>query len=104
MTVVMNEVALRFLLESPSGPVGRDLRRRSEQVAAQAGQNASGEIIGIETGDLYSGIRFEIRETADGLEGVIGTDAEHRGFNYPAWHDQNGRPWLTNALRDGFDA
>lgn len=104
MTVVLNEPAIRLLLESEAGPVGRDLRRRAEQVTALASTNASGDLIGIQSGDLHSGIRYEVRQGSGGLEAVIRTDAEHRGFAYPAWHDQNGRPWLTSALRDGFDA
>lgn len=104
MAVLLNEAGLKLLLESEQGPVGQDLRRRAEQVAALASDNASGEIIGIRSGDLHSEIRYELRESGEGLEAVVLTDAEHGGFFYPAFHDQNGRPWLTAALRDGFDA
>ena len=102
MSVILNGPALAFLLESENGPVGRDLRRRAEQVTALAEQNASGPIIGIESGDLHSGIRFEIKQDAEGLFATIGTDARHGGFAYPTFWDSSGRPWLTNALRDGF--
>lgn len=104
MTVRLNQAALRLFLESEVGPVGRDLRRRAENVVAQADVNASGDIIGIESGALHSGVRYEIREAENGLEAIIGTDANKAGFSYPAWHDQNGRPWLTSALRDAFDS
>lgn len=103
MTVVLNEAALERLLQSEAGPVGQDLSRRAQNVTAQAEVNASGAIIGIQTGDLHSGVRFEVGQGDDGLQAVVRTDAQHRGFNYPAWHDQNGRPWLTDALRDAFD-
>jgi hypothetical protein len=102
MAVRLLEPGIRFLLESELGPVGRDLRRRAENVTEEATQNASGDVIGILTGDLHSGIRYEIQDTGDGLQAVVKTDAEHNGFAYPAWHDRNGRPWLTNALRDGL--
>jgi hypothetical protein len=102
VTVVLNQPALHFLLESQSGPVGIDLRRRAEQVTRLAEQNASGPIIGIETGDLHSGIKFTISADGEGLFASIGTAAKHRGFAYPAYWDQTGRPWLTTALRDGF--
>lgn len=102
MTVRINEAGFR-LFTSELGPVGRDLRRRAETVTALAEQNASGDIIGIESGALHSGVRYEIREGADGIEAVIGTDANKDGFSYPAYWNENGRPWLTNALRDGFD-
>ena len=101
MTVTLNEVALKALLESENGPIGRDLRRRAENVTARAEQNASGPIIGIRTGNLHSGIRYEIQ---DGPVATIGTDANKRGFFYPAFWDRSGRPWLTEALREGFNA
>ena len=104
MSVALNEAALVHLLESESGPVGQDTRRRAENVARQAEINASGQVIGIESGDLHSGIRYELGRDEQGLRAVIGTNARHRGFAYPAWHDQHGRPWLTEALRDAFDA
>lgn len=104
MTVVLNEAAIQRLLQSPHGPVGDDLIRRAQNVTALATTNAEGAVIGIDTGDLHSGIQYQLLQDADGLEAVIKTDAQHRGFFYPAFHDQNGRPWLTSALRDGFDA
>ena len=103
MTVRLLEPGIQFLLRDPAGPVGEDLRRRAENVAADPEVNASGDIIGIQTGDLHSGIRYVLQQGDDGLEAVVRTDAEHGGFAYPAWWDQNGRPWLTSALRDGFD-
>jgi hypothetical protein len=105
MSVILNEAGLRFFLESEGGPVGGDLQRRAENVTALATQNAEGQIIGIETGDLHSGIRFEIGHDTEGLFAIVKTDARHRGFAYPAWWDRfGGRPWLTSALRDGFDS
>lgn len=102
MTVRINEAGFR-LFTGELGPVGRDLRRRAETITAIAEVNASGDIIGIESGALHSGVRYEIREGPEGIEAVIGTDANRDGFSYPAYWDQNGRPWLTSALRDGLD-
>jgi hypothetical protein len=101
MTVVLNEAALFELLDTPVGAVGLDLRRRAEQVAALARQNSAGPIIGIQSGDLNSGINVQIVEHPI-LEARISTPAEHRNFFYPAFWDRNGRPWLTEALRDGY--
>jgi hypothetical protein len=95
----MNDAALAVLLRSREGPVGRDLARRAELVAEQARQNASGEIIGIRTGDLIAGIHIDIAEDPAGLRATVGTRARHRGFAYPAFQDRTGRPWLTSALR-----
>lgn len=103
MSVTLNEPALRIFLESTEGPVGRDAERRAQNVAIQAFENATGPIIGIDTGDLLGGIRVSVGANATGIFAAVSTDARHRGFAYPSFHDQNGRPWLTQALRDAFD-
>jgi hypothetical protein len=102
VTVVVNDAALSTLLRSTNGPVGRDLAARAFSVSEQATINASGSIIGVRSRDLVDGIRASVDSSALGLFAVVGTDAIHRGFNYPAFHNENGRPWLTNALRDRF--
>lgn len=102
MSVVANDAVLDSFLRSSFGPVGRDLAARAERVSSLASQNASGEIIGVDTGDLLGGINVQVEQDAQGLFATVGTPARHRGFAYPTWQDQNGRPWLTNALRDGF--
>jgi hypothetical protein len=102
VTVVINDVALTRFLRSTNGPVGIDLAVRAHNVEEQARINASGTIIGIRSRDLIDGIKASIDSSALGLFAVVGTNAIHRGFNSPAYHDENGRPWLTNALRDRF--
>lgn len=104
MTVVVNDLLLAFLLRSPAGPVGLDIKRRGDNVADEARRNASGEIIGIDTGDLISGIVADPdNDVVDGPRVIVKTPARHRGFAYPTWHDQHGRPWLTKALAEGFN-
>lgn len=103
MGVTLYEAALFQLLESENGDVGEDLRRRAENVTRIAEVKASGTIIGIDSGDLHSGISYTIAEDERGLYASVGSAAEHRGFHYPTWHDRNGRPWLSTALQDGFD-
>lgn len=102
MAVTLNPQALALLLESEAGPVGRFLQRRAEAVVQVATVNASGPIIGIESGNLNTGIQYQIEQNADGLRARIFTDAEKNGFSYPAYWDRNGRPWLTDALRTVF--
>lgn len=102
MSAVVNDAALSTLLRSTSGPVGQDLALRAFNVSEQARINASGPIIGVRSRDLLSGINSRIDANADGLFAIVSTPAIHRGFFYPAFHDRTGRPWLTNALRDGF--
>ena len=107
MSVILNEAGLDFFLRSESGPVGREVRDRAERILERASANASGSILGIDTGDLLAGLRSEARPTPDGIAYVVGTDAKHGGFNYPAYWDtfigQTGRkPWLTRAVEEVF--
>jgi hypothetical protein len=114
MSFKINEAALGRLLNSTTGPVGRHIASEADRVASQAAQNASGEVIGIETGALLRGIRTQMIGTPEGVRAVVSTDAvarDSRGlvrlwqgapFSYPAFHDRNGRPWLTEALREVF--
>lgn len=106
MTVRLNEVGLRTFFNGPQ--MERILRPRAEVVVQQADMNASfsgPETLGIESGDLSSGIRYDIQPGVDSLEAVIGTNArdENTGFFYPYWWDRyGGKPWLTNALLQFF--
>lgn len=102
MTVTINDAAMNRFLRSTTGAVGQDLALRANKVLELASMNASGMIIGIRSGDLRLGLRARIEPTNVGLEAIVSTPAEHRDFFYPSFHDRNGRPWLTNALRDGF--
>ena len=58
--------------------------------------------LGIRSGDLTANLRFEVRPGEEGQEAIVGTNATHRGFNYPAFWDLNGRPWLFSALQQFF--
>jgi hypothetical protein len=102
LAVILREPALQFFLQSPVGPVGVDLERRATRVEQIARENASGPIIGVQSGDLLAGLHTTISVGDRGLQAAVGTDAQHRGFGYPAFHDQHGRPWLSAALEDGF--
>jgi hypothetical protein len=114
MTVVLNEAAIAALLDSVAGPVGLYIENKAETVEEIAAQKASGPIIGILSGRLLGGLRTQMESTPTGVRAVVGTDAvayDSQGavrlyngapFSYPAWHDQNGRPWLTQALREVF--
>lgn len=101
MSVTLNELGIRAFFNS--NDMEEILRPRAEEVVRQADINASGAIIGIESGALSSGIRYEIQPGPEGLEAIVSTDAEKNGFSYPAWQDRfGGRPWLTSALQTVF--
>lgn len=97
----LNATVMQAFLEGRF--VRADLERRAANVAAAARVNAGGNIIGVETGDLHNGIRYTIDRDSVGLYAIIGTNARHRDFSYPAYHNNNGRPWLTKALAEAWD-
>lgn len=111
-SVQLDNQAIDRFFSDVGGPVVRDLRRRGERVRELARANASGPVIGIKTHRLldFLGPAKVVLGNPPHVE--IGTSAEKAGFSYPAFHDIAGagtrhggkRPWLTNALRDGFDA
>ena len=102
----LNEVGLRAFFNGPQ--MERILRPPAEAVLQLAEANAShsGEdTLGIDSGDLTSGLKYQFRPGVDSLEVTVGTDAvdEITGFNYPGWWDQyGGKPWLTGALFQVF--
>ena len=108
MTVIVNDAIMATFLRSMFGPVGRDLARRANSVADRASRNASGLEIGVLSGDLRSQIYSRLEQDAAGLVAKVGTTAlAHRDgawdtFGYPAYWNARGKPWLTNALRDGI--
>ncbi len=114
MAVRLNEAAIGALLNSTVGPVGQHVGRLADRVATQANENASGTVIGIETGALVRGITTQLEGTPEGVRAIVSTDAvaynsdgttrlyHGQPFSYPGFHDRNGRPWLTQALREVF--
>lgn len=103
----MNEVVVhpgtidRFFRDS-QGPVGRYLVRRGLRVARNAETNFNGVVIGVQSGDLRDNFDAGLDVSSEGLFFFAGTTAVHDEFGYPRYHDQNGRPWLTSALRQEF--
>ena len=74
-SLVFNEAALKFLLESPAGPVGLDLQRRSENIAAIYEQNVARYLPSfVEQG---GSIDFVIVSDSEGLQSIIGINAGH---------------------------
>ena len=99
--IVINEPGLAAFF-SPAGPVGVLLLDKARRVEERARENASGPILGIRSGDLLGGLKSELGVDEPVVYATVGTDAVHREFNYPAFQDRNGRPWLTQAADDVF--
>ena len=106
MSITLNEAVLSDFLRSTTGPVGRDLAARVHNVQELAAANATGPIIDVRTADLVGSIRGRVEAGAEGLVGIVSSNASHRGFLYPAWvHREGEEPagWIKQALRNGFE-
>jgi hypothetical protein len=88
------------------GPVVRaDLEARAARVAELARENASGKILQKRSNDLHDGIRYTLDRDSYGLYAIIGTNARNPrdDFQYPAYLDAHGFPWLRTALERGWN-
>ena len=98
--LVFNESALEFLLQSPVGPVGQDLRRRSENITQLVRVNAT-RILEEMSAEL---IGYDIRVGDAGLESVIGMVEGGRWDRYLAAKEQREQNIFAPALQQGLDA
>lgn len=80
--VVFNDAALFRLLESPEGPVAKDLLRRATNVETRAKLNATGQHGGprVRTGRLRASIHHELDLDARGLVARIGSNVEYARY------------------------
>lgn len=86
--------ALSALLESPSGPVGRDLARRAQRVEAAAKTLAP-----VDTGRLRSSITWAIFRDGRGLYAEVGTAVFYAAFVELGTRYMSAQPFLIPALR-----
>jgi hypothetical protein len=98
VSVILNEAALTFLLESPAGPVGQDLRRRSENVTRLVRENAQRIIEELDT-DLI-GFSIDVRD--EGLVSVVGMTSGGRIDDYLAAKEQREQVIFAPALQQGL--
>lgn len=105
--VVWNLAVLHRVLQSPSGPVARDLARRAVQVetAAKISLNASfppaslpGEPPHKRTAHLQTSISWRIGEDSEGLYAAIGTDLPYGKYLELGTETLEPRPYLRPAL------
>lgn len=103
MAVVLNPRGLATFFGSPASPFAPVMLGIAEVVAQRARENASGTFINVVTDDLRSGIKASVEVEDLLLSGVVSTDAQHGGVDYPAIvhraEDEPGR-WLTQTLED----
>jgi len=98
-SLVFNEAALKFLLESPAGPVGLDLRRRAERITDLVRANATKilEQMPPET------VQFDIVSDDDGLAAIIGVEGTGRWSSYLAAKERREAVIFAPALAQGLD-
>jgi hypothetical protein len=78
MSVMLIEVGLVALLDSPAGPVARNVTVKAERVAEQARENVRANFH-TRTGTLEGSIGVFPDETAEGLAFEVGTDGAPYG-------------------------
>lgn len=90
---VFDDAGLRELFDSPTGPMAKDLTRRTVRVERTAKRHCP-----VLTGRLRSSITHEIGHDAAGLVGVIGTDVDYAVHVFLGTSKMEGRPALQTAL------
>jgi HK97 gp10 family phage protein len=86
--------ALAQLLESTSGPVAKDLLRRTIKV-----ESAAKRLCPVDTGRLRSSITHSVERDAKGLAGIVGTDVEYGIHVELGTRRSRPQPYLRPALK-----
>jgi hypothetical protein len=93
VSVTLYEPGLTELLVLPTGPVGRYVTEKGEEVAAAARQNAS-TMFRTRTGTLVDSIGVFPQETHEGLQVEVGTD----GAPYGRVLELGGEPHIIQPV------
>jgi HK97 gp10 family phage protein len=91
--VVLNGPALAELIESPAGPVGREVLRRTIRV-----ETAAKRACPVDTGRLRSSITHEVAVDVRGLAGRVGTNVEYAPYVEFGTSRASAQPFLIPAL------
>lgn len=112
MNYEVDEIGMKKLLQSPTGPVMSHIIALAERVEIQAKRNTSGtaefpaktpgEKVRYVTGELHDNIQVNtvFRSREPYVE--IGSMGTRGGFAYPTYLEKTGWNWLTGALRRVF--
>lgn len=100
MNVNLNETALSFLLESPAGPVGRDLERRAIAATDAARINAQ-QIMWRTSVPIDAIVGYAVTTDAQGLVATIGVIGQGKISRYLAAKAERESigGWLVRALQ-----
>lgn len=88
-----DEAGLAALFESATGPVAKELTRRTVRVESGAKRLAP-----VDTGRLRSSISHEIGRDARGLVGTVGTDVTYAPYVELGTSKAPAQPFLRPAL------
>lgn len=110
---VPNEAGFDFLLDSPSGPIGRDLERRliacvnlakvyATGAPTPLATNQHGRGPRVRTGRLRSSIAYEITSEGAGLVGRYGTNVYYGLFLETGLRNGVTYPFLVPAIPAAF--
>jgi HK97 gp10 family phage protein len=91
--IVFDEAALTALFDSPEGPVGRELARRTIRVETAAKRGAP-----VDTGRLRSSITHELGRDGGDLVGRVGTNVEYAPHVELGTSRMRAQPFLRPAL------
>lgn len=88
-----DEAGLRELFDSPNGPIGKELTRRTVRVEARAKR-----LCPVDTGRLRASITHAVERDAVGLVGVVGTDVDYGVYVEIGTSRAGAQPYLRPAL------
>lgn len=98
MTVILNEAALRALLETENGPVGRFVENVAQRITAQAQQNVRSYFASAPSLDVDQDVGFSM----DGSTATIGIrNAGSKSVRLAQSQAEGRVNWLRDALEAG---
>ena len=97
--IVWHDAALRLVLESPNGPVGRDLARRAIRVESAAKNHATHRPgPRVQTGNLRSSITWQLGSGGGGLYADVATNVVYGLYLELGTVNMPSYPFLVPAL------
>ena len=99
-SVVVNQGELERLLNSPDGPVARELLRIGSRVEAEAKRLLSNRLVNVDTGRLRSSTTHVLtRGVGRSIAVVVGSGADYGIHVHEGTRYVQGRPYLTIAAQ-----
>lgn len=92
--IVLDESAIRELLEGTNGPIAKDLTRRAIKVEGQAKR-----LCPVDTGRLRASITHDVDKDDQGIYAMVGTDVHYGPYIELGTRFMRPQPYLRPALR-----